>query len=284
MKYFLSLAAVLATVCPAWAQETRPEKSKAGYTLVNPTPRDQMRDMSTDRPDKTESPYTVDAGHFQAEISLLDFTYANPAPGESSNTFKAVPSNLKMGLLNNVDFQFVLEPYVNESSSVPGGPDNQAQGFGDIQFRTKFNLWGNDGGKTAFALMPFIQLPTGTGDLTNNHVEGGLIVPLAIELAEGWGLGLMGQLNAVLDNANDGYGMEFVHTITTGFDLVGDLAMYVEYAGTYSVKTGNNYQGTVGTGFTYALTEDIQFDIGTAIGVTRAADVANVFVGISVRY
>ncbi len=243
-----------------------------------------MRPMSTDRPDKTESPYTVDAGHFQAEISLIDFTYANPEPGVSSDTVKAMPSNLKMGLLNNVDFQFVLEPYVNESSSVTGGPDNQAQGFGDIQFRMKFNLWGNDGGKTAFGLMPFIQLPTGTGDLTNNHVEGGLIIPLAVELMEGWGLGMMAQLNAVRDNANDGYGMEFVHSVTTGFDLVGNLGMYMEYAGNYSVKTGNNYQGTAGVGFTYALTEDIQFDIGTALGVTPAADRANVFVGISVRY
>ena len=32
-----------------------------------------MREMSTDRPDKTESPYTVDAGHFQIEWDLFNF-------------------------------------------------------------------------------------------------------------------------------------------------------------------------------------------------------------------
>ena len=37
-----------------------PDKSE--YTLFNPTPKDKMRDFSTDRPTKSNVPYTVDAG------------------------------------------------------------------------------------------------------------------------------------------------------------------------------------------------------------------------------
>ena len=51
------------------AQETNsvpPDKS--GYNLFNPTPDEYMREMSPDRPDKTDSPFTVDAGHFQLEM------------------------------------------------------------------------------------------------------------------------------------------------------------------------------------------------------------------------
>jgi hypothetical protein len=33
-----------------------------------------LRELSTDRPDKTERPFTVDAGHFQLEMDL--FSYA----------------------------------------------------------------------------------------------------------------------------------------------------------------------------------------------------------------
>ena len=42
-----------------------------------------MREMSTDRPDKTESPYTVDAGHFQVEMDVLTYSYDrnNGLPG-----------------------------------------------------------------------------------------------------------------------------------------------------------------------------------------------------------
>lgn len=49
------------------------EPDKWQYSLFNPTPRLLMRPMSTDRPDKTESLYTVDAGHFQFEADLVSF-------------------------------------------------------------------------------------------------------------------------------------------------------------------------------------------------------------------
>jgi hypothetical protein len=288
MKTLLALLTTLLLASPILAQETQSTQStqpdKSAYSLINPTPRDQMREMNTDRPDKTESPYTVDAGHFQAVISFIDFTYSNPSPGNTTNTYKVLPSNLKVGLFDNVDFQFVFEPYDNQSSTNPPGPNNQAQGFGDIQLRGKINLWGNDQGSTAFGLMPFIQLPSGTGDLSNDHVEGGLIIPLAINITSVWDIGLMAQFNAVRNNTNTSYGGEFVHTLTNGFDLTDKLGLYLEYAGIYSVETGNNYQGTVDIGFTYGLTDNIQFDIGTNLGVTPAADAVNVFAGISIRY
>ncbi|SEH88045.1 transporter [Epilithonimonas hominis] len=41
------------------------------YSLFKPVPKEQMRDMETDRPDVTESPYTIDAGHFQYETDMV---------------------------------------------------------------------------------------------------------------------------------------------------------------------------------------------------------------------
>src|ERR1035437_10086184 len=53
-------------------EKTLPDKS--AYTLINPTPHNLMRELTPDRPDKTESPYTVDAGHYQLEMSFVEFT------------------------------------------------------------------------------------------------------------------------------------------------------------------------------------------------------------------
>ena len=67
----------LVLVAPA-ALIAEPEASpsdKSGYHLFHPTPRALMREMSTDRPDQTESAYTVDAGHFQLEMDFANFTY-----------------------------------------------------------------------------------------------------------------------------------------------------------------------------------------------------------------
>ena len=62
----------------------RPDEAlpnKSIYDLFHPTPNELMREMSTDRPDQTESPYTVDAGHFQAEIDLVSAVFDRDRSG-----------------------------------------------------------------------------------------------------------------------------------------------------------------------------------------------------------
>src|SRR5687767_4843881 len=68
----------VAPAAPAAADSWRRESEvrvgeKWQYHLFRPTPRHLMRDLATDRPDVTESPYTVDAGHFQAELSFIEY-------------------------------------------------------------------------------------------------------------------------------------------------------------------------------------------------------------------
>jgi hypothetical protein len=285
------LAALLAfMVIPARAQApARPDKG--GFTLVDPTPRGLMREMSTDRPDTTESPYTVDAGHVQFELSLFDYARDDDA-GVRVKSLAVLPSNVKIGLLNDVDVQFVFTPYVREDTDVRGTGvgDDVVDGFGDdTQVRLKINLWGNDGpepgrGDTAFAVMPFLKFPTGSGELSNNHVEGGVILPLAVALPGGVGLGLMAEVDVVYNEADDDYGVEFVHTATVGRDLIGALAGYVEYVGIAPVDTGRTYTAVGSAGLTYAVTDDWVLDLGGTVGLSDAADDFTVFAGTSFRF
>src|SRR5258705_12315085 len=79
---------------------------KSQYNLFNPAPRELMREMATDRPDRTESPYTVDAGHYQLEIDVFSYALAryNGIPGDQRFEALAIaPINIKAGLLNNMD-------------------------------------------------------------------------------------------------------------------------------------------------------------------------------------
>jgi hypothetical protein len=59
---------------------------KSSYTLFSPTPRDQMRELSADRPDATESAYTVDAGHVQIEATLFGFGKDTPSARRTSKS------------------------------------------------------------------------------------------------------------------------------------------------------------------------------------------------------
>src|SRR5688572_26967832 len=233
-------------------------EDKSQYHLFNPTPREFMREMSTDRPDKTESAYTVDAGHYQLEMDSLSYAYDryNGVPGNTSVESVAIaPVNLKVGLCNRVDLQVVLQTYnsvrVHNRST---GEVNTQRGFGDIIPRLKVNLWGNDGGATAFALMPYLKLPTNQDDLGNNSLEGGLIAPLAAALPYDFGLGLMTQLDIVRDEDGDDYYPEFVNTITLSHDIVGDLGGFIEFFSSVSTESDSEWIGTFDLGLTYALT------------------------------
>jgi hypothetical protein len=270
----------------AFGQETRSDKSR--YDLFEPTPRELMREMSTDRPDKTESPYTVDAGHVQVEMDVVAYSYDRHNPERADRRVQAVGvgvTNWKLGLTNDIDFQLVTESFVwQRVEDFDANATGSESGYGDTVLRTKWNLWGNDGGQTAFALMPYLKLPTNEGDLGNNDYEGGLILPLAIDLGNDTSLGVMHQLDVVRDADDDGYDLVLVQTVTVSRSLVGDLGGYVEFFAAVDPKESSDWVGTVDLGFTYAITPDVQLDGGVNIGVTRAADDWNPFLGLSVRF
>ncbi|MCI0363929.1 MAG: transporter [Phycisphaerales bacterium] len=269
----LWIASALAPCTPmAWAQSSLAHQKHA-YTLLNPTPRDLMRELSADRPDVTESPYTVDAGHIQIEMSFVDYVREG-----GSNSLTVAPMNIKLGVLNNTDVQLVIDPYVIEQNG------QRAEGFGDTQLRAKVNLWGNDEGRSALALMPYIKLPTASDEIGNDEVEGGLIVPFATQLADGWSLSLMAEFDGVYDPADDNYDLEFLYTVALGHDITDRLGGYVEYIGIASTDSESDYRGLIGMGVTFAVTEDFQLDGGVNFGLTDAADDFNPFIGMTVRF
>jgi hypothetical protein len=75
MKWSLLALVLSAVAVPAYADDAAPDKSE--FTLFNPTPDAALRSFNTDRPPKANSPYTVDAGHFQYETDIAVFRYGN---------------------------------------------------------------------------------------------------------------------------------------------------------------------------------------------------------------
>jgi len=283
VAYFMGLTAAL-----AFSAAEQSAAHKSAFTLFNPTPADLMRDLSTDRPDQTESAYTVDAGHFQLEMDFVNYTRDRDNENGADTHSRAWSFglvNLKAGLLDNVDLQLMFDSHtrlrvedrVSKTTTI-------ASGFSDVTTRLKVNLWGNDGGKTALAVMPFVKWPLPASDLRNGKTEGGLIVPLAIELAAGWGLGLMTELDFVRNAANTGYDREWVNSITVGRELTDKVGCYVEFFTVTGSAPGFKWQGQIDVGLTYALSDNVQLDFGCNFGVTRSAPDYQPFIGYSRRF
>jgi hypothetical protein len=270
----------LSGVVPVSAGSAGAQKSQ--YTLFNPTPAAQMRELSTDRPDVTESPYTVDAGHFQVESSLIEYAY-DDSGNTTRNEFSLMPSNLKIGLLNNADLQLVLEPHLWQSERADGHTD-RADGFGNTEIRLKVNLWGNDGGPTALAVMPFVEFPTAPDSVGGtDHFAGGLIVPLTVELPREFSLTMMAEVDMARDDANDGYGTALVHTASLSHPLVKEVDGFLEYVGVASRELGETYLAQIDAGLTYGVNENTQLDASVQFGLTDAVDDVRFLLGLSIR-
>lgn len=262
---------------------------KSQYWLFKPTPREQMRELSADRPDKTESPHTVDAGHFQVESSVISYTFDKRNPdysGDSTHGFAVMPSLFKVGLANFMDVQVGIEPYVsNLNYSFATGTTQNSDGFGDVVLRTKFALVGNDAGKFAFAVMPFLAIPTTKNDaIGDDHVHGGVIFPWSLELPKEWGIAGQTQLDWASDVNGSGYHVEYLNTFELSYSISERFGSYVEFYAQVSQEANVPWVGTVDTGLTFAATDNLQLDLGVNLGVTRAADDVNPFIGFTWRH
>ncbi len=282
MNYKTIIGAVIVLECPPGAHaDIEPlTPDAAAFSLWNPVPRDQLRRLSTDRPDATESPFTVDAGHYQVEYSFVDFSRVDEA---ETRTFEIAPVLLKVGLTSSIDLQVGFNPYTRQRTRT-GASQEMIDGLGDTFARCKVNLWGNDTGESALAIMPFIKITTASDGLGNDDVEGGIIIPAAFELDHRLTLGTMLEFDVVRNGADDAYTLDVVHTATIARGLTDTLGLFVEYAGAADTSGESSYRASLNTGMTLGIAPDIQLDAGVRIGLTEAAEDLGVFAGMAWRY
>jgi Putative MetA-pathway of phenol degradation len=271
------LANLIASTGHCLAQETT---DKSRFTLFEPTPKELRRPLSADRPDATESPFTVDAGAVQLEMSFLEYATSRSGDGHT-DVWVASPINLKVGLTNSTDLQFLFDPYIAQREST--GTDTD--GIGNFGLRLKANLFGNDSGSTAVAILPFIIFPTGDQGVASDHLEGGIVVPFAVELEGGWGLGMQVEFDFQRNAADTGYDTIFAHTAVLGHDITNEIAGYIEYIGVVAIDTGDDYSPSLSGGLTYALSPDLQFDLGAVVGLDHGdTEDLGLFTGVTIRY
>ncbi len=229
-----------------------------------------QRDLSPDRPDATESPFTVEPGAFQIESSLWSF-----AKDGSNETRSLGETNFKYGLTSSHDLHLVLRPWIQEKTNA-----GDSEGFGDIDLRLKWNLWGNDGGTTAGALLPYLTIPTHTA-VSTGEWEGGIIFPVSVELTENLDLGF--QIAAARAWNDDGskYGWDIFHSAVLGIALTENIGTFLEYVG---VTGDGPYEASANTGLTWAVNDNLQWDMIFSAGLNDAAEDFSIAQGITFRF
>ena len=272
--FFLTVAA---SSTPA-AEEPLPDKR--GYSWVTPVPEDLMREMSTDRPDATESPFTIDPGHVQLEMDFAAYARESEQGGRTTE-WEAAPFNLRFGLTTNFEAGFFVVPYREESVEPDsGGTKTRRSGFGDTTLRTKWNFAGNDGGDFGWGLILDLKLPTAQDGMSNEEYEGAVTFPIAFALGGGWEAAAMTSIEAVYSDVGE-HRAVWSNTLTAGHDLSENVGGFVEL--TSSAGDGSHV-ATFNCGLTRRFGPHVQLDTGLSFGLSSAAPDFAAFVGLSRRF
>lgn len=270
MRFILFSITLIFAGLHALAQETDSTDIKQ-YHLFNPVPRNQMRDFSIDRPDVTESPISVDAGHFQFEGDL--YKWSKATQGTSGRVVNVFNGLYKMGLSHSWDIHIGIELY-NLYQDAEG--NTVEKGYGNTTIRLKKNFWGNDGGtRTALGMIPYVTFPTSAVD---EDILFGLAFPFSYDLNENYGAGAQFQFDFAPNEEGD-YEMSYLQTVVLGGPVIGKLDFYIEGVGVFS--SGSTIFSANG-GLIYNISDNVKVDVAANQGLVDDAP-TRVYVGLSFR-
>jgi hypothetical protein len=277
---------------PAWADSDSPPVDKSQYTLFNPVPDDALRGMDTDRPNITNTPHTIDAGHVQIETGLYDWSHFHDRTHGNdvvTDTLTLGHINARLGLTDRLEVNATIDSFdwVKTSDKI-AGQTTKVSGFGDTVIGGKLNLWGNEGGDdpwtSGFALQPQVKLPTAQTGIGNNHVEWNVGAPFLINLVGGFHLGLETALGQERNSANNGAVVGWQNSASVDHVIFDAVDVYLEYAMHVTTEHDTQPQQSIDVGFTYPVTDNVVVDSGIFIGTNKVTPDIEWTSGVSLRF
>lgn len=281
----LAVALAFANVAAADDAAPAPAADKSGYTVFNPTPAADERGFCTDRPTKSTGACTVDAGHLQYESDLFNDTY-DRSGGVTTQAWLYTNPTLKLGLTNTLDVEVNVAPWETITTN-DHGAKTSVSGVGDLYFKAKLSLIGDDGGDVAIALAPYIKAPTARPGIGNGAVEGGLIVPLVFNLPQGWQLTVDPEADVLANQAGGGAHVNLAGLLCVSHPLSKTLTASAEVwtdANFDPAGVVHQYSADLGLAWVPASHPNIQLDGGVNLGLNSATPAAQVYVGLSQRF
>jgi hypothetical protein len=237
--------------------------------------------LVTDRPDFTEASVTVGRGVAQVEFG---YTYSyNVEEGERVRSQSLGEPLLRYGMLADwLEFRIALFP-VDERTRV-GAVSQMISGTEDLYTGLKLALTPQQGMLPEMALIPQMNIPTGSTPFSSGSVEPGLNWIYSWEINDLVSTAGSTQGNRRFDDTGSEY-LEMAQSWTIAYSLTEDLGAYTEWfalvpSGADTAHTQHYFNG----GFTYLLTDDMQFDIRAGVGLSEASDDYFVGTGLSIRF
>jgi hypothetical protein len=216
----------------------------------------------------TETPVTVAPGRFLLEMDVLSLTLDREADTKYT-AFGAATTFLTTGLTARLDLQIGAEFFITQKIDASGFTDRNS-GIGDVYVRAKYRFYESETTYTMVAVMPYVKIPTNSGGVGKDEVEGGIIIPFHTELGGGFTLAAMAELDFFRNDDNDGYDSYWFASASLTRQVFKAVGFYAE-AGVAKSSGGGDWGGTLGGGVTLAVTQSAWFDFAVYRGLNDGA-------------
>ena len=239
--------------------------------------------LVTDRPDFTEASTTVGRGVAQLEMGYT-YVYQNSG-GTSTRTSSIGEPLLRYGILEDW-LEFRIQVFPIEQRTVMPGTSNTTAGMEDMYLGMKVGLTPQEEWLPEMALIPQMFVPAGAEAFTREQVLPGVNWIYAWEINDSISTAGSTQINRAVDDTTMHAYILLAQSWTIAYSLTDTLGAYTEWFAL--IRSSANTDQTkhfVNGGFTYLISDDIQFDVRAGMGLNNAAD-GDYFLGtgLSIRF
>jgi hypothetical protein len=277
VSLFAGAAAIALIPAAAFAQAA-PQADQQPAAAA-PAPGDSP--ICTDRPTKANSTCTVPAGHWQLETDFVNWTHASEG-GVTTDVTLAPNPTLKYGLSDKLDIEANWAPW-EEVRVKAGGASATASGVGDLFIRLKIAAVSNS--QMSLSVIPFVKAPTASHNIGNGEVEGGLAIPISVNLPDKFSLTFGPEFDSLANAALDGHHLNMVQLINLSRPVTDKLTLYGElWWDRNQDPLGTVTQSSADVAAAYAINNTLQVDIGGNFGLNRDTPHSQLYVGISKRW
>jgi len=262
-------------------------------------PHAELSDLTTDRPDFTESAETVDRGWVHHEMTLFQYSEDFDGVDGSRVAWNYGSSLFRVGLLQDWELRLGWNGYSNTRThdSTGANPTDTVGGGGDTNFGFKSKLSIQEAWIPSTAIIYSLSLPTGASNVSSESVDPFVKLCWSYDITER--LAVSGNFNfsllnpdvAAIDPATGAPDatarnrhVQFQPTISFGYSLLDWWGVFTEYYTSHNLHRSIPDQHFFDTGFTFLVTKNLQFDVFTNVGLTKPSTDLVIGTGVSYRF
>jgi len=220
---------------------------------------DGLLTVEPDRPDISNSTYTVPVRALQVELGL-EYARAHNDPTERR---LALQTTLRTGLSDRLEVRLDGVPLVRLKET------SDDIGMGDIAPGLKYRVFDPPEGQgwPALGIQPFVKIPTARVPIGSGRLDAGLLVladqdlPGAVQLTVNAGLVVVGQPDGAL--------LQGLASASVSREFVGRLTPFLElFFASRDEREGHDTLG-LNTGLVYLLTRRVAIDAAAQTTLNR---------------